>query len=177
MAGLARSPGRGAVIFDRDGVLNVDIGFAHKPEQIVWIEGAAEAVRAVNEAGLYALVATNQSGIARGLYGEAEVEALHAWMQAQLAELGARIDAFAFCPHHPDGTVAAYASECDRRKPGPGMVRDLLARFAVDPAHALMIGDRPTDVQAAQAAGVRGVLFKGGSLLETLRPHLAGLVA
>ena len=163
---------RGAVIFDRDGVLNVDVHYAHRPDQIVWIEGAIAAVRAVNDAGLYAFVATNQAGVARGLYGEAEVEALHAWMQGELARAGARIDAFAYCPHHPDGTVDRYRTACERRKPGPGMIRDLLAAHDADPERSLMIGDRDSDMAAAKAAGVEGLLFTGGSLLEALQPHL-----
>ncbi len=168
---------KGAVIFDRDGVLNLDHGYVHKPVQFEWVDGAREALKAVNDAGLYAFVATNQSGVARGYYTEADVLALHAWMNDELAKVGARIDAFEFCPHHEDGSVPAYARACDRRKPGPGMIRDLLAHFPVDPARTLMIGDNDTDMQAGAAAGVRGVKFKGGSLLAAIRPELDRLAA
>jgi len=164
---------RGAVIFDRDGVLNEDVAYAHRPEQIRWVEGAIEAVRTVNELGLFAFVATNQAGVAHGYYGEAEVEALHAWMSAELAKHGARIDAFVYSPYHPEGSVEAYRRDTDCRKPKPGMILDLLRRFPVDPARAVMIGDKPSDVQAAEAAGIEGLLFEGGSLLERLRPALA----
>ena len=166
---------RGAVIFDRDGVLNLDHGYVHRPEDFEWVEDAKAAVRAVNDAGLYAFVATNQSGVARGYYTEAHVIALHAWMNEELAKVGAHIDAFEYCPHHEGGTVPAYTRPCDRRKPGPGMIRDLLARYPVDPARTLMIGDNDTDLQAAAAAGIRGVKFEGGSLLAALEPWLAGL--
>lgn len=164
---------RGAVIFDRDGVLNEDVGYAHRPDQIRWVEGAMAAVKAVNDAGLFAFVATNQSGVARGYYGEAEVVALHDWMNAQLALAGARIDAFVFSPFHPEGTVEAYRREAPKcRKPAPGMILDLLAAYPVDPARTVMIGDNMSDMQAAQAAGIEGVLFRGGSVLDALRPAL-----
>jgi D-glycero-D-manno-heptose 1,7-bisphosphate phosphatase len=168
---------KGAVIFDRDGVLNKDVGYAYRPDQIEWVEGAMEAVKAVNDAGLFAFVATNQSGVARGYYTEADVEALHAWMNAELAKHGAHMDAFVFCPHHEAGTVTPYARACSSRKPGPGMILSLLKRFPVDPARTAMLGDKLTDVQAAQAAGIEGVLFEGGSLLATAHPLIARLVA
>jgi D-glycero-D-manno-heptose 1,7-bisphosphate phosphatase len=166
---------RGAVIFDRDGVLNKDVGYAYRPDQIEWVEGAVAAVKAVNDAGLYAFVATNQSGVARGYYTEADVEALHAWMNAELAKHGARIDAFAYCPHHVDGTVEGYAKACDWRKPGPGMILSLLRRFPVDPARAVMIGDNESDMAAAEAAGIVGVRFEGGSLVEAIMPVIERL--
>ena len=166
---------RGAVIFDRDGVLNKDVGYAHRPDQIEWVEGAIAAVKAVNDAGLYAFVATNQSGVARGFYTEADVVALHAWMNAELAKHGARIDAFVFCPHHPDGSVAAYANDCDSRKPSSGMLLRLMARHDVDPRRALMIGDREGDVAAARAAGIGGLRFEGGSVAAALSPFLPRL--
>jgi D-glycero-D-manno-heptose 1,7-bisphosphate phosphatase len=167
---------KGAVIFDRDGVLNKDVGYAYRPDQIEWVEGAIAAVKAVNDAGLYAFVATNQSGVARGLYTEADVQALHAWMNAELAKHGAHIDAFAYCPHHVDGTVAGYGVECNFRKPGPGMILSLLRRFPVDPARAVMIGDNESDVAAAEAAGIVGVRFRGGSLVEALADCLPALM-
>jgi D-glycero-D-manno-heptose 1,7-bisphosphate phosphatase len=163
---------RGAVIFDRDGVLNRDVGYAYRPDQIEWVEGAVEAVKAVNDAGLFAFVATNQSGVARGFYTEADVQALHAWMNMELAKHGAHIDAFAYCPHHKAGTVEGYGVECDWRKPGPGMILSLLRRFPVDPARTVMIGDNASDVAAAKAAGILGVRFEGGSLVEQLEQHL-----
>ena len=168
---------RGAVIFDRDGVINVDVAYAHRPDQIIWIEGAAEAVRAVNAAGLFAFVATNQAGVARGYYTEEEVKSLHRWMYQQLVKRGARIDAFLYSPFHPEGVVEAYRRVTDCRKPGPGMIRDLMARFPVDPARTVMIGDKDSDVQAAEAAGIEGLLFEGGSLLEFIKPVLARITA
>jgi D-glycero-D-manno-heptose 1,7-bisphosphate phosphatase len=165
------------VIFDRDGVLNEDVAYAYRPDQIRWVEGAMAAVRAVNDAGLYAFVATNQSGVARGYYTEADVVALHDWMNAELGRLaGAHIDAFVYSPFHPEGALEAYRRDSACRKPKPGMILELLARFPVDPARTVMIGDNHTDVAAALAAGVEGFLFEGGSVLAALAPVLPRLV-
>jgi len=168
---------RGAVIFDRDGVLNEDVGYAHRPAQIRWVVDAMAAVRAVNDAGLFAFVATNQSGVARGYYTEADVEALHAWMNAELGEIaGAHIDAFVYSPFHPDAPLEAYRRDASSRKPQPGMILELLQRFPVDPKRTLMVGDKESDLAAARAAGVEGLLFGGGSLLTTLAPVLPRLI-
>ncbi len=177
MTEIRQSELRGAVIFDRDGVLNRDAGYAFHPDQIVWIEGAAAAVRAVNQAGLYAFVATNQSGIGRGYYTEDQMHALHDWMADELGKAGARLDAIVYSPWHPEAEVQAYRRDSDWRKPGPGMILDLIARFPVDPARTVMIGDKDTDVQAANAAGIDGLMFEGGSLLAFIEPLLARLTA
>ncbi len=155
---------RGAVFFDRDGVLNRDVAYAHRPDQIEWMPGAAQALKLANDAGRLVFVVTNQSGIARGMFAEADVQALHRWMGEALAAEGARIDGWRYCPHHPDGTVPAYARECDDRKPAPGMITALIAEHDLDPARSFLIGDMPRDVQAAEAAGIRGLLFDGGDL-------------
>ena len=166
---------RGAVIFDRDGVLNQDVGFAFRPDQIIWIPGAAKAVRMVNQAGLFAFVATNQSGVARGYYTEEDIALLHQWMNAELAKEGAHIDAFYHSPFHPDGSVDAYRRVSDCRKPGGGMIRKILSEWPVDPARALMVGDKESDLAAAAAAGILGSLFEGGDLSAFLGPLLPNL--
>jgi D-glycero-D-manno-heptose 1,7-bisphosphate phosphatase len=168
---------RGAVIFDRDGVLNVDVGYAHRPDQIVWIEGAIAAIKAVNDSGLLALIATNQSGVAHGYYDEADVDALHSWMNAALMTHGAHIDGFAYSPYHPEAKLDAYRRPSDCRKPGPGMVRHLIEKFNVDPVRCVMIGDRDSDVAAAEAAGIDGVRFDGGDLYSCLQPWIERLSA
>ena len=168
---------RGAVIFDRDGVLNEEVGYAYRPSQIRWVEGAMAAVKAVNAAGLFAFVATNQSGVARGYYCESDVVALHDWMNAELGrEAGAHIDAFVYCPFHPEAKIEAYRRDASCRKPQPGMILELLDRFPVDPQRTLMIGDKDSDLAAARAAGVKGLLFEGGSVLAALAPVLPRLV-
>jgi len=163
---------RPAVFFDRDGVLNHDSGYTFEAGKLQWIEGAREAVKAVNDAGYFAFVVTNQSGVARGFYEESHVHALHRWMADEMAAIGAHIDAFEYCPDHPDGTVERYRRVNDRRKPGAGMITDLLARFPVNADKSLLVGDKPSDLEAARAAGLQGHLFSGGNLEAFVRMHL-----
>lgn len=163
---------RPAVFFDRDGVLNHDSGYTFEADKLQWIEGAREAVKAVNDAGYFAFVVTNQSGVARGFYEESHVHALHRWMADEMAAIGAHIDAFEYCPDHPDGTVARYRRASDRRKPEPGMITDLLGRFPVKADASILIGDKQSDLEAARAAGVQGHLFSGGNLEAFVRKHL-----
>jgi len=165
----ARPALRPAVFLDRDGVINVDTGFVFRPEDLVWMPGAAEAVRYFNCRGFLVFVVTNQSGVARGFYTEADVAALHAWMAAELAARGARIDAFYYCPHHPEGSEPAYRLVCDCRKPAPGLIRRAFAEWPADPARSFLIGDRPSDLAAAAAAGIPGYQFTGGNLYEFVR--------
>jgi D,D-heptose 1,7-bisphosphate phosphatase len=162
---------RPAVFFDRDGVLNHDSGYTFEASKLRWIEGAREAVKAVNDAGCFAFVVTNQSGVARGFYEESHVHALHRWMADEMAAIGAHIDAFEYCPDHPDGIIERYRRLSQRRKPGPGMITDLLGRFPVHAEASVVIGDKASDLDAAQAAGLKGHLFPGGNL-ETFVRHL-----
>jgi len=166
---------RAAVFLDRDGVLNEDTGYVVDPHKLKWIEGAREAVKAINEAGYFAFVVTNQSGVARGLYEESDVQALHTWMADDLATIGARIDDFEYCPDHPEAVVERYRRVNSRRKPGPGMINDLVARHNVDVGGSILIGDRDIDVEAARAAGIKGYLFPGGNLLTFVRSILVPL--
>jgi D-glycero-D-manno-heptose 1,7-bisphosphate phosphatase len=169
---MARHTRRPAVFFDRDGVLNVDHNYVHRPDQFEWMPGAREAIRLCNDRGYLVFVVTNQAGVAHGYYDEDTVRKLHRWMASELAPLGAHIEAFEFCPHHPEGKVDAYRKLCDRRKPGPGMIRDLLAGWTVDPARSFLVGDRSTDVEAATAAGIAGHVYSGGDLREFVAARL-----
>jgi D-glycero-D-manno-heptose 1,7-bisphosphate phosphatase len=160
------------VFLDRDGVLNRDTGYVHRPDQIVWIDGAMDAVKACNDAGALVFVISNQAGVAQGRYDESAVNALHEWMAGQLARAGARVDAFEFCPHHEDAAVARYRRPCRRRKPEPGMILDLLDRWPVERARSLLVGDKSSDIAAGEAAGIRSFLFPGGNLHEFIGPLL-----
>ena len=165
---------RRAVFFDRDGVLNVDKGYVYKIEDFVWRDTAVEAIRLLNQRGVLAFVATNQSGVARGFYGEDDVRRLHAHIQGELALNGARIDDFRYCPHHPDAIIEAYRSDCACRKPRDGMIRDLLEQWRVDPGASILFGDKPSDVEAGAAAAVPSRLVDGSRpLIDLVREYLS----
>lgn len=155
---------RPAAFLDRDGVLNIDDGYIGTRDRIRWMPGVVKAIRALNDAGYLVFVITNQSGVARGMFSEQDVGDLHDWMRGELQRDGARIDDFRFCPHHTEGSVADYAVDCDCRKPKPGMLRDLMSAWPVRAQGSFMIGDKPSDVEAAKAAGLPGFLFTGGDL-------------
>ncbi len=161
---MAVSSPRPAAFLDRDGVLNHDVGYAHRPGQIVWMDGAMAAVRRLNRAGYMVFVVTNQAGIARGLYAAGDVECLHRWMADRLAEHGAHVDDWRYCPYHPDPQADRFAGFAGWRKPAPGMLVDLMRHWPVRPDRSFLIGDRDTDIAAAAAAGIAGHLFRGGDL-------------
>lgn len=168
---------RPAVVFDRDGVLNEDTGYTHKPEQLVWRSGAREAIRLLNDRGYYVFVATNQAGVARGHYEESAIPAFHNHMQDQLAEAGAHIDAFYHCPFHPHGEVERYrVADHPDRKPNPGMILRALEEWPVDRSRSFLIGDRSSDIEAAERAGLPGHLYEGGDL-AALVASLIGMQA
>jgi D,D-heptose 1,7-bisphosphate phosphatase len=162
---------RPAVFFDRDGVLNHDNGYTYRAEDLRLIDGVVETIRRCNRSNRYVFVVTNQSGVARGLYTIEAVRAFHAAMQQQLRRAGAHIDGLYICPHHPDGTVEAYSRACDCRKPNPGMLRQALAEWPIDAGASIMIGDRPSDIAAAAACGIRGFQFGGGNLERFCELH------
>jgi D-glycero-D-manno-heptose 1,7-bisphosphate phosphatase len=168
---LGRRP---AAFFDRDGVLNQDHGYVHRTEDFHWMAGAKEAVRRCNDLGLLVIVLTNQSGIGRGYYGEAEFLRLCRWMDRELAALCAHIDGFFFCPHHPTAGQGAYRTECECRKPAPGLIDQALAAWDVDQGASFLVGDSPRDLEAARARNLRNALYEGGDLLEFL--HTRGLL-
>ena len=165
---------RAAAFLDRDGVLNVDHGYVHRLDALDLIPGAADAVRLLNEAGYLVIVVTNQSGVARGYYVEADVARFNEELARRLAAQGARVDAFYYCPHHPEGTVARYAVACDCRKPGPGMLEQAARDFAIDRAKSFLVGDRDGDSEAAASFGIKGIKFdaKAQSLVEVVRAAL-----
>jgi len=161
---------RPAVFFDRDGVLNEDLGWVGTPERFRWNPGAMDAVRLASDAGLHVFVVTNQAGVARGMYTEADVQRLHEHILEELLANGATLDDVRYCPFHPEGVVESYRRESDWRKPGAGMIRDLIERWELDPGRCLLIGDKDSDLQAARAAGVKGHLYSGKDLRSYVEP-------
>lgn len=144
------------VLLDRDGVLSEDRADSVKhPDELVLLPGAAEAVARLNRAGVRAVVVTNQSVVGRGLIDERMLERIHDKLHAELARAGAHLDAVIVCPDHPDRPTV-------RRKPGPGMLREALARFRAAPAEAPMVGDSLADLEAAAALGCPRVLVRTG---------------
>jgi D-glycero-D-manno-heptose 1,7-bisphosphate phosphatase len=153
------------LFLDRDGVLNEDRGFVHRWEDFVWVDGAREVVATFNRAGWLVIVVTNQSGVGRGYYAEADVHILHDRMQEDLATAGAHIDAFYHAPQHPEAPVETYRHpDPPLRKPNPGMILQALQDWPIDRGASFLVGDKPSDLEAAVRAGIRGVLFQGGDL-------------
>lgn len=155
-----------ALFLDRDGVLNVDRGYVSRIEDFEWIDGAIECVANFKHRGWFVFVVTNQSGIARGLYTEEDMEALHAHMARELAAHGTQIDRFYHAPWHEEGEVTRYRKASIDRKPGPGMLLQAMAEFPVNREQSFLIGDKETDMQAARAAGVGAFLFRGGNIAQ-----------
>jgi D-sedoheptulose 7-phosphate isomerase/D-glycero-D-manno-heptose 1,7-bisphosphate phosphatase len=144
---------RPGILLDRDGTLIVDHGYVASIDRIDFTDGAAAAIALFNRAGLPVVVVSNQSGVARGLYGLSEVEAVHVYIAEHLRHYGAHIDMFLYCPYHPSGVVEAFARTSDDRKPLPGMAHAAAAALNLDLTASWVVGDRPEDMGLAEAIG------------------------
>jgi D-glycero-D-manno-heptose 1,7-bisphosphate phosphatase len=152
-----------AVFLDRDGTIIEDVGYLATLDRVAFYPWTVDTIRMLNRAGLPVVLVSNQSGIARGLFDEAFVAATHRRLEARLAAGGARVDAYYYCPHHPDGRVAAYTRTCDCRKPGRGMIDRAAADLGLDPARSFVVGDKWSDVQLGRAVGARAILVRTGT--------------
>ncbi len=153
---------RKALFLDRDGVINQEVGYLHAAEEVRWVEGIFELCRVAVGLGYALVVVTNQAGIARGLYTEEQYEELTAWMLEEFVRRGVALDAVYFCPFHPEG-VGKYKREHEDRKPGTGMLRRAAKDLGVELSASVMVGDRCTDVMAANAAGLRRAFLLAGT--------------
>ena len=163
-----------AVFLDRDGTINVEKNYLHKVEDFEFIPGAPEAIKNLKDGGFLVIVVSNQAGIARGYFDEAAVEKLHQHIQVELAAYGTSIDAFYFCPHHPDEGLGAYKVLCDCRKGNPGMLLQAAREYDVDLERSFMVGDKLADLEAGQRAGCQSILVLTGYGEKTaLKPEAA----
>lgn len=152
---------RRAVFLDRDGTINVEKDYLYRIEDFEFIDGSVEAIRLLNEAGFFVAVVSNQSGVARGYYTEEDVELLHRHIAVELEKSGAHVDAWFFCPHHPDGR-GSYSLPCTCRKPLPGMLKEASLRNGLCLDTSFMIGDKLADVGAGMSAGCSTILVRTG---------------
>ena len=164
---------RNVLFLDRDGVINLDVGYLSDPAQLEFIPGAIEAMKEAQTRGYDIIVVTNQSGVARGYYTEEDVQALHAEMSRRLEAESVHILAYYYCPHHPEGTVEAYKKACDCRKPNPGMLTKAIEEWHVDVDGSFLVGDKPSDVEAAESIGMRAYPFEEDNLMTFLTPIFA----
>jgi D-sedoheptulose 7-phosphate isomerase/D-glycero-D-manno-heptose 1,7-bisphosphate phosphatase len=155
---LERTPrSRPGILLDRDGTIIVDSGYVGSVDRVEFIDGAPEAIAAFNRAGVPVAVVTNQAGVARGLYGIDDVTLVHRHIAARLADRGARVDWFGYCPYHPDGTVEAFARSSEDRKPRPGMARAAQRALNLDLTSSWVVGDRPEDIGLAECIGASAI--------------------
>ena len=162
MAEARSSCPRPGILLDRDGTIIVDHGYVGSVERVEFIDGSPEAIASFNLVGIPVAVVTNQAGVARGLYGLDDVAQVHQYIAERLAEHGAHIDMFLYCPYHPEGVVEAFARTSEDRKPGPGMARAAQATLNLDLTASWVVGDRPEDIGLAEAVGASAIYLGPG---------------
>jgi len=165
------APGRRALFFDRDGIINVDKDYVYRREDFVWCNGIFELGEAALRLGYSLFVVTNQSGIGRGLYTENDFITLTDWMRAEMARRGAPVQRVYHCPYHPEATIARYRAVHPWRKPAPGMILQARDDFGLDLGNSILVGDRFSDIEAARRAGVGArVLVRPDGAIPPLDP-------
>ena len=169
---MRKEHGQAAVFLDRDGTINEEVGYMDRLDKLKLIPVAAEAIRLINASGMKAVVVTNQSGVARGLFDESFVDTVHIRLREMLRMEGAFLDGIYFCPHHPTEGRERYLMTCDCRKPAPGLLLQAAADLHLEPVRSYMVGDTLKDIEAGARAGARGVLVRtgyGSESADTLR--------
>ena len=156
-----------ALFLDRDGVINVDTGYVHRPEQLIFEDGIFEICQLAQKMGYLIVIVTNQAGIGRGYYTERDFAALTDWMHQQFLQQGCRIDQVYYCPHHPDHGIGEYKRDSWDRKPNPGMFEKAIQELNISAQHSLMIGDKESDIEAALKAGIGLTLLYDSKATET----------
>lgn len=151
-----------AVFIDRDGTISEEVGYVNHVSRYRVFPFAAEAIRALNEAGWLAVLVTNQAGVARGYFEEEMIGRVHGLLAGELGKSGARLDAVYYCPHHPSVGEPPYRLDCDCRKPRPGLIRRAADELGIDLTRSWMVGDRYSDTELARNAGVRAAFVLTG---------------
>jgi D-glycero-D-manno-heptose 1,7-bisphosphate phosphatase len=154
---------RPGLFLDRDGVVNRETGYLYRPDQVVFTPGIFDLCRHAQALGFMIIIITNQSGIARQLYSEADFHSLMNWMKQEFLRQNIRVDGYYFCPHHPDCGVGVYRKECEDRKPQPGMILKASSDHTIDLKHSVLVGDRCSDIQAGAAANVPNLILLRGT--------------
>lgn len=163
-----------AIFLDRDGVINRDDGYVYQPETFHFLPSVFEACRHFQKRGYLLVIVTNQSGIARGYYTEDDFHQLTQWMLQEFQSQGVQIAGVYYCPHHPDKGLGHYLQDCQCRKPMPGMLLEAIQEHQIDPSQSIMIGDKASDMLAAQQAQIaQGILVLSGQSLTVEEQQLA----
>jgi D-glycero-D-manno-heptose 1,7-bisphosphate phosphatase len=157
---------RKALFLDRDGVINVDHGYVCTPERTEFIDGIFDLCRVARQRGYLIVVVTNQAGIARGYYSEQDFLGYMDWMRGVFVEQGIPLDAVYYCPHHPTDGIGDYLRACECRKPEPGMILAAQRDLGIDLKRSVLVGDKPSDLQAGDAAGV-GTCIRVHAVLDS----------
>jgi D-glycero-D-manno-heptose 1,7-bisphosphate phosphatase len=155
------------VFLDRDGTINEEVNYLSRPDQLRLIAGAAEAIKQLKQAGLKAVIVTNQAGIARGYFSVPALLQIHQVLEKMLGAQDAHIDAIYYCPHHPTAGIGVYKIDCNCRKPKPGLLEKAARELNIDLRQSFVVGDKPADLQAGEAVGCRTILVRTGYGLES----------
>jgi len=161
-----------AIVFDRDGTLNIDNGYTYKVEDLKWKPGAIKLIRYLNDLNILVFVATNQAGIAKGKYKESDMHLFHNEMQKHLRKEGAHIDQFYYCPYHLDGSISEYAIDSQNRKPKTGMLEEISLKWKISKENMVFIGDRDTDIQCANNFQIDSIKYNGLDNLLDLKDNM-----